>query len=76
MEPENLKTYRFLVIGRMGDGKSSLCRYLTGTDSIEISSKIGSCTHSCSIHRSNDHLNEQRGYAIEVLDTPGLDSNH
>ena len=78
MDPEQkeeaLPQYRYLVIGRMGDGKSSLCRLLTGEQKIEVSSKIQSCTHECGLYRSSDKLNEERGYAIEVLDTPGLDS--
>ena len=40
-EPEKeIETYRYLVIGRMGDGKSSVCQFLTGNEGIEVSSKI------------------------------------
>lgn len=74
-EPEvGKQTYRFLVIGRMGDGKSSLCRFLTGNEGIQVSSKIQSCTHKCELYTSSDKINEQRKYQVEVLDTPGLDS--
>lgn len=59
----------------MGDGKSSLCKYLTGEETINISSKIESCTHSCKKYQSIDKLNQKRGFIVEVLDTPGLDSN-
>ena len=76
MEPEQKqhRNYKFLVIGRMGDGKSSVCRFLTGNEGIEVSSRIESCTHHVKLYTSSDKLNEQRGYSLEVLDTPGLDS--
>eukprot|EP01006_Ploeotia_vitrea_P029110 TRINITY_DN61702_c0_g1_i1.p1 TRINITY_DN61702_c0_g1~~TRINITY_DN61702_c0_g1_i1.p1 ORF type:complete len:506 (+),score=70.05 TRINITY_DN61702_c0_g1_i1:53-1570(+) len=63
------KVHRILLIGRTGEGKSTLTNFLLASDKAKTSFGLESCTKDPEVHRGKWR---GTGEEIEIIDTPGL----
>ena len=62
----NSKIYKIVLIGIMGNGKSSVANIFAGKDIFKVSNNVDSCTLQIESYTNGD---------IQIFDTEGLNSN-
>lgn len=73
---ENQQKKAIVVLGKMGNGKSSFVKMLAkNPDSVQCSSGTDSCTRDCLIYEV-DPVHKLDHGQVYIIDTPGLDSDN
>jgi len=64
------ETHSFILLGKTGVGKSSLCNNICKENKFEVSDSFESCTTETS---SQTIINDEKKYKLLIIDTPGFD---